>query len=278
MLLGNLREHGTRLGDHPNSGNFKILTKKHPSRKADQIVQALVLTRRGNLLLSPGPLEPAIRPLWLEAVTEEKAEIRTRGCLAEWSVAREAWSLLASNGIVQKNPQLISQEILFELFPIDPPEVSGRGQTSAVDCLRLTPADFEEWKPLRLAYWEEEGVPTDLNDQQLRDTFEKNAKAGRAYGARLRSTGALLSISLLVSMVDLSPTRAGQVGGVYTHPDHRELGYAKSLMRFMLKDSHEKHRIDRLSLFTARGNTAAQSLYRGLGFRDCGEFGIFLDS
>ena len=46
FLLGNLADQGPNLADHPNSGNFKVLSFEN------EVVGVFCLTRRGNILLS----------------------------------------------------------------------------------------------------------------------------------------------------------------------------------------------------------------------------------
>lgn len=67
-----------------------------------------------------------------------------------------------------------------------------------------------------------------------------------------------------------------QIGGVWTPPALRGKGYAKSIVAGSLLDAKSQG-VERAILFTNRENHAAQSAYRGIGFRPTGEeFGLVI--
>ncbi len=45
FLINNLKMYGPNLSDHPNSGNYKVLTEDN------QIISVFYLSRRGNIMI-----------------------------------------------------------------------------------------------------------------------------------------------------------------------------------------------------------------------------------
>ncbi len=262
FLQGNLLDIGTRLTDQPNSGNFRVLRETN----SDKIVQVFTLTRRGNLLLSPGPRDPEALAWFAAAVAEEAPEIHVRGALGEWEITRAVWMHLASLGKVTREPAFSSQEILYELYPLPvaPTHADARARL-------LTSADFEKWEPLRLAFWKEEGIPNDTTPEGRRAVFGKTCALSRIWG--VFEGEELVSTALLNAVAGTS----AQVGGVYTLPDRRGEGCALAVMRKLLSDCQERLGIERVILTTGRANVPAQGLYEKLHFRSVGRFGIFLE-
>lgn len=132
----------------------------------------------------------------------------------------------------------------------------------------LTEDDYEQWKPLRLDYLEEEGVPNDLSDKQLQDLFLDKTRKKIAWGFFLDG--------VLVSMADLNAKALdlGQVGGVYTSPKFRQRGYSKAVMKQLLHDSKKFHSIRKLIIFNGENNFASQKLYTSLGVSQIGHFAL----
>jgi uncharacterized protein len=64
-----------------------------------------------------------------------------------------------------------------------------------------------------------------------------------------------------------------QVGGVWTPPELRNRGYARSAVAGHLRDAHAAG-IERAVLFTATDNLAAQRAYEALGFEQVGRYGL----
>ncbi len=73
---------------------------------------------------------------------------------------------------------------------------------------------------------------------------------------------------LLVVEKPLSPLFAtGKIGivmNVYTHPDHRRKGYARSVIEKLLADAREKN----LSSVELQATAAGYPLYKSVGFKD----------
>lgn len=64
-----------------------------------------------------------------------------------------------------------------------------------------------------------------------------------------------------------------QVGGVWTPPEHRDHGYARSVVAGHLLDARGAG-VERAILFTAEDNLPAQRAYEALGFERTGEYGL----
>ena len=66
-----------------------------------------------------------------------------------------------------------------------------------------------------------------------------------------------------------------QIGGVYTPPDLRGLGFARACVAGSLLAAR-RNGIARSVLFTPKTNASAQAAYRALGFRVVGEYGLLI--
>ena len=80
----------------------------------------------------------------------------------------------------------------------------------------------------------------------------------------------------LVSVADLNAQAfdLGQVGGVYTAPQHRQKGYSTSVMKQLLLDAKELHALRKLIIFTDEKNFPAIKLYNSLGATPIGHFAL----
>lgn len=132
----------------------------------------------------------------------------------------------------------------------------------------LTAGDYNQWKPLRLDYLQEEGFPNDLNDEQLLEIFLDKCKGRIIWGYFL--------MDRLVSIADLNAKASdlGQLGGVYTDPIFRKKGYSKAVIHKLLSDIKEIHNIRKLIIFTGENNLSAQKLYQSIGVKQVGHFAL----
>jgi hypothetical protein len=64
----------------------------------------------------------------------------------------------------------------------------------------------------------------------------------------------------------------GLIGGVYTIPEKRNLGFAKNLLYQLLLDGKINKHMGKIILFTGEDNIAAIKLYENLGFKQIGFF------
>jgi predicted GNAT family acetyltransferase len=90
-----------------------------------------------------------------------------------------------------------------------------------------------------------------------------------------RSLFVLTRDDALVSMAAFNArvAEAAQIGGVYTPPDLRSRGYARSAVAGALLAVRASS-VRRGVLFTAESNAPAQRSYQALGFRRIGDYGL----
>lgn len=66
-----------------------------------------------------------------------------------------------------------------------------------------------------------------------------------------------------------------QVGGVYTPPEYRNRGYGRAIVAGSLLESRTRG-VEKAIRFTGTDMPAAQKMYRALGFRPIGEYGLVI--
>lgn len=133
--------------------------------------------------------------------------------------------------------------------------------------------DIRELTELRIAYLEEDGGAIDDEALQairrdLPGYFERHLNNDlTAYAARDGQEIAACAFLLVVEK-PMSPAfitgKTGTVLNVYTKPDHRRKGYAKHLMKMLLKDAADKD----LSTVELKATDDGYALYKSLGFED----------
>lgn len=252
FLLGNFENYGATLTEAPYSGNFKLI------RSQDGVVGVFCLTRKGNLLIETVLQEPVF-DIVVEACRQESLPLR--GVVGNWNFCGPFWEYLKTNKIIQKEI-FTSKEILYSM------DLNKQDFFPQPNVRFLTEADYVLWKPLRLDFLVEAGLPNELTDGQLFDQFLDKAKKKIVWGHFLKNT--------LVSIADLNAKALdlGQVGGVYTMPRLRQKGYSKSVMNQLLLDAKELHKIRKLIIFTGDNNSPAQKLYNSLGVSREGYFAL----
>jgi ribosomal protein S18 acetylase RimI-like enzyme len=136
----------------------------------------------------------------------------------------------------------------------------------ALSLRRATSGDLDALMPLQEAY-EREEVLTSIH--------EFNAQACRASLARALERQIVVVAEECGVIVGKASTNArgfgvDQIGGVYTMPERRGRGVARSLVSALLAEIGLSGR--RTALFVKPANAPARSLYLGLGFEDTGEY------
>ena len=252
FLLGNFENYGSSLADAPYSGNYKLI------RSDNEIIAVFCLTKKGSLLIQSVVRDP-IFDIVLASCHEEKISIT--GLVGDWEFCHVFWQFLKDKKIIQTEA-FTSKEILYhtnvsQIFPIPQPNVRF-----------LIADDYTQWKPLRLDYLKEEGFPNDLNDEQLLEIFIDKCNKKIIWGLFLKDQ--------LVSIADLNAKAfdLGQLGGVYTDPKFRKMGYSKSVIHKLLADLKDIHDIQKLIIFTGENNTPAQKLYESVGVKPVGYFAL----
>lgn len=257
FLLSSLTEHGTRLGEARNSGNFKCV-------HADGEMRAVfVLNRRGNLLVETGGCTDFAAQIAAACLNEP---VPLRGLLGEWRGASAVWECLRTeHGYVE---DYASREWLYGL------ELERVNRfDSPLDVRMLRPEDFVLWEPLNTAFLTEAGMmPLRATLDERRLAFEHDARARCFFGGF--AGDALVSVAHLNARHE----ERGQIGGVYTAPEHRRRGFSRAVMSAVARESAKVHGLRRLVLFTGEENRPAQQLYESLGFERVGEFALFFGS
>ncbi len=240
FLLNNFFEHGLRLTDAPNSGNYYIATEN------DQVVAVFVLCRRGTILVES---ERENYSDILETLRRE--EIPITGVIGRWDFVSELWKHLALRKTMH------SKEILYAVDLAHVPQmVEPVGQF-------LTEEDLTAWNDLTCRFNEEEELPM-LSEEHRRQEFLRKASKKIIWGR--------FEEGRLVAMADLNAVAfdVGQLGGVYTLPEYRNRGYCRALNQKVFNDLS----LRKLIIFTGHENSPAQKVYESLGAQRIGFYGL----
>lgn len=252
FLMGNFESYGPALTEAPYSGNFKLI------RSSDEIVSVFCLTRTGSLLIQSVIHEPIFELVLASCVQES---IPITGVVGGWDFCHLFWNFLKRKGLIESET-FISKEVLYHL---DLSEVSYPRNPNV---RLLTADDYNQWKPLRLAYLQEQGLLNNLHDEQLFQIFLDQCAEKIIWGYFL--------MDQLVSIANLNAKACdlGQLGGVYTDPNFRGAGYSKSVMHTLLSDIKAMHNIRKLVIFTGETNFPARKLYESIGVKQQGHFAL----
>ncbi len=252
FLLNNFENYGLNLTENPYSGNFKLL------RFNNEVVGVFCLNQKGSLLIET-TLSDSIFDTVLEACQHESIPLKS--IIGNWEFCGRFWEYLKNKKIITKEI-FISKEVLYSM------NLKKQNFSSQPNVRCLTETDYDQWKPLRLAYSTEVGVPHNLTDKQLLDLFIEKTQKKISWGFFLNDK--------LVSVADLNAKALdlGQVGGVYTDSKFRRKGYSKSVLIQLLHDAKEVHSIRKLVIFTGENNFSAQKLYLSLGVSRVGDLAL----
>jgi RimJ/RimL family protein N-acetyltransferase len=255
FLLSTLAALGPRLGQHLNSGNFRLI------EEAGRVVAVFCLTRRGNLLVQAGGRSHLAEQIF-EACESEPIEVR--GIVGEWPLAEALWKLLRADPRFEPTHAL--KDVLYRMMLGESPR-----KADAINVRTLEARDFVQWERLNTAYFAELSLPLQATLEQRRIDFMVRIRSGLWWGAFANDYE-------LVSVAALNATYGslGQVGGVYTHPAYRNKGIAQAVMQLLVEDCYERLGFQKLVLFTGEDNTAARRVYESIGFEPAGSFGLLL--
>ncbi|MGA3038389.1 MAG: GNAT family N-acetyltransferase [Vulcanimicrobiaceae bacterium] len=189
------------------------------------------------------------------------------GLIGPWAQIEAARDAL---GLSERPTRYNSKEILYgvELARLRTPDglVSG-----SVQCRRARPEDL----PVLTEFAAADMIETfgDTEGPELRtkarDSLERDMGEGILFV--LEADGSVVAKSSFHGIAN----GAVQIGGVYTPPDRRGRGYARSVVAgslLMARDAGES----KAFLFTSEENIAAQHAYIALGFAPIGNYGIIL--
>lgn len=190
-----------------------------------------------------------------------------RGLLGPLEQVDEARQLL---GLMKAPTRKFSREDLFALAlnRIEIPEHLAEGRWTSRRPRREELKELVEW---RVASIVETAAGDDTPDTRIE--AEEGIRRWDREGALwvLEVDGRLVSMNSYNAAV---PSMV-QIGGVYTPPDLRGLGFARACVAGSLLAAHRAS-VDRAVLFTPKSNASAQAAYRAIGFRVVGEYGLFV--
>jgi ribosomal protein S18 acetylase RimI-like enzyme len=260
FLLSNLAIYGPRLAEHWYSGNYHLV------EEAGRVVAVFCLTRGGNLLIQAGGRADLAESI-LEACDAEAIDVC--GVAGEWPTAEALWELLRADPRFE--PGEGSRDVLYRR-PLAAGAINPGERPAGVTVRALDASDFDQWERLNTAYMAELRHPLPVVDAAHAAEFARRTRArwwwGAFVGSQLAATVAL----------NAAYGTVGQVGGVYTRPADRKKGFARAAMEFLMDESREYHRFEKLILFTGGENHGARRLYESLGFEEAGAFGLLLGS
>jgi GNAT superfamily N-acetyltransferase len=254
FLINNLNQYGSKLSDHHNSGNYKIL------REGSKVVGVFCLSRRGNLLAQT---DSDYSDLILESSLKEG--IPLKGFIGDWKSMEPIYQLFRKKN-PHYQPSYESKEILYS-YQLNNEDVSLK-HDPRVRFLRAE--DFEQWDQFSKAYMEELNLPEDLDLEKRKKDYEARILEKVWWG--LFDGDQLLSKTALNSKGE----KIGQVGGVFTPKPFRKRGYSKATMLHMLKDCRDLHGHKKSILFTGEEDIPAQKLYESIGYKRIGSFALIL--
>lgn len=166
FLLGNFENYGAALTDAPYSGNFKLI------RFHNRVVGVFCLTKKGSLLIET-VLQESIFDILIDECQRES--IPLKGVVGNWNFCGPFWQYLKTKKIIREEV-FASKEVLYSI------NLHKQNLLSQPNVRLLTRDDYFQWKPLRLDYLIEEGVPNDLTDRQLFEHFLDKTKKTNQLG------------------------------------------------------------------------------------------------
>ena len=179
-------------------------------------------------------------------------------------------SRIAENHLCRKK----RHEVDFDLMIFDEKSLeknvksdnSAENKNLVAECCSVS--ELDEIFPLQKSYELEEVVfsEKDFNEAASRLVLKKNLERKRVFA--LKKDGKIVS----KLSVNARGKNCVQVGGVFTAPDFRKQGFAKTLLfRFCRKYAENRKKI---VLFVKKSNLAALSLYKSCGFRKISDYKI----
>jgi len=143
--------------------------------------------------------------------------------------------------------------------------------TGAVHCRHPEAAELDLLVEWRVQFSIEALGATD--DAELRRASRADVLLQHTRGADwvLLSGSMPISYSVFNAMLP----EIVQIGGVWTPPEHRGRGYARSVVAGSLLAAH-KQGVQRAVLFADPGNAMARAAYLAIGFRIVGDYGLVL--
>jgi predicted GNAT family acetyltransferase len=253
FLLANLTELGIRVTSSPLSGNFVLIEDR------GSLAGVFCLTRKGDLLVQTGGRTDVVDHI-LDACALEAFPLM--GVIAEWTIADTIWNRLLSSPGFAARYRCKSVVYCLDQLP------DGSDVPAGITIRELTADDYEIWEPIDRAFQDSEGLQVVPDEVRRRFGYRMRADVGGWWGAF--AGGELVSTACL----NAAYGGLGQIGGVYTRPDHRRRGLAKRVMAALTRAHRVRSGLERLVLFAAEQNHPARTLYESMGFAARGRFGL----
>ena len=176
---------------------------------------------------------------------------------------------ILENTLEKLNGQKSAQKYLYKMMEIcSEPHTSGSLTPSEAEIFRCTENDMEHLTPLQKEYMKEElAVPgRKITDAEVCIMLRRILKNQLCL--------AMLCNGMPMAKANTNAIgfRCVQIGGVYTHPLYRRNGYAESLVTALCNRAIRAGKTP--VLFVKEKNIPAISLYRKIGFAECGCYEI----
>ncbi len=174
--------------------------------------------------------------------------------------------------LLQKHPHpaMNGRETLFSL-DLDTIEIPALLQSGEVTCRHPSDEELPDVTGMRIAFMREHlGRDTD-------GPLEEEAREMVSYQHRTKAHWVLEKGGHIVATTAFNASIPGmvQIGGVFTLPECRNRGYGRTVVAGSLLDA-KAHGVRKAILFTGVNMEAAQRMYRALGFRPIGEYGLVI--
>ena len=254
FLRANVRASGLEDRGEPYHATYAAAVD------GDRVVAVAAHAWMGGVLLqAPEHLEAVVR------YAVERSGRPVRGLIGPWAQVVAARAAL---GLTDAPTRLASREILYTLTLSDlvMPVALGGG---AVTCRRPTDEELPLITEWRRAYNAEANrVPDDEAGRARASGEAVRWHAERAHFLLTHADQPVAYSAFNARLPDMV-----QVGGVWTPPALRSLGFARCVVAGSLLTARAegaRHAI----LFTAEENAPARRAYEALGFRPIGEYGL----
>ena len=179
-------------------------------------------------------------------------------------------ALAALPGKTIQPPVMNGRDTLFSIRPgsLIVPKILQQGEVSC-----RHPADSEiatliRW---RIAFMQEHMGPdlSQSREDEARELVASQHETGSLWV--LEKDGTLVATTAFSACIP----EMVQVGGVYTLPEYRNRGYGRAVVAGALLEAGARG-VAKAILFTGADMPAAQRMYRSLGFRPIGEYGLVI--
>jgi RimJ/RimL family protein N-acetyltransferase len=256
FLISNMRESGLEYNGDRYTGDYVAAFED------DRIVAVMAHFWNG-IVITQAPVHLGV--LWRE--TLKASERSLKGIIGPYE---QVHALKSTLPLESADPQLDRREILYSLALDDlvVPEALRAGQVKG----RLAELrDVDVLARWRVGY-EIEALGEEETEQlwaHERAMAERVVEDGNTW--ILEAHGRPVATSAFNSRI----AEAVQIGGVWTPPEFRRRGYARSVVAQSLLDARDEG-VQMAILFTDEDNVPAQKAYTSLGFRHIADYYLFM--